>query len=66
MRPVVAIVALLSFLGVVAVTPVWMHFTHSHPAIAELPVQTRFMIQLVLPVFAMLLLASWFGPGGGA
>lgn len=66
MRPVVGIIALLTFLGVVAVTPAWMYFTHQHPAIANLPVQTRFMIQLVMPTFALLLLASWFGPGGGA
>lgn len=56
--------ALIAFLGMVAVVPAWMFFTYQHPALSAVSTETRFMFMLVMPVTSMLLLASWFNPGG--
>jgi hypothetical protein len=63
-KPVVAMLALLSFGAIVAVMPAWMHFTSSHPALSSMSTETRFLVQLVPVVTAMLFLAGWFQPGG--
>lgn len=55
--------ALLGFLGIVAVVPVWMWFLTSHPAASALTVQDQFLATMVLPVLAALFIASWIEPG---
>jgi hypothetical protein len=63
-RPVVALLALLSFGGIIALMPAWMYFTSNHPALDSVSPETRFLIQLVPVAISMLFLAGWFQPGG--
>lgn len=56
--------ALLAFFGFVLVMPAWMWFTTQHPAVSNLQIEARFMVQLVLPATVALALASWLQPGG--
>lgn len=64
MKPFDVPFALLGFLGFVAVVPVWMWFTTQHPAIEQLQMEARFLVQFSLPASLLFYLASWFGPGG--
>lgn len=65
MKPFDVPFLLFAFLGFVAVTPVWMWFTSQHPAISQMQIEARFMIQFTLPASLLLFLAGWFDPGGG-
>lgn len=63
MSPYRILFALLAFLGLVAVVPIWMHFTGA-TYLSGLPVEVQFLANMTLPVLAALLLASWLDPGG--
>jgi hypothetical protein len=55
--------ALLAFFGFVAIMPVWMYFVSSYPAFESMPVEARFVAQLVLPATVGLTIASWLQGG---
>ena len=57
--------ALLAFLGLVAVTPLWMHFISTSTYTAGLPTETTFLLQFTLPAFGLLFIAGWVGTDGG-
>jgi hypothetical protein len=55
--------ALLTFLGFVAMVPIWMWFVNSHPNGSSLPIEAQFLAGLVLPATVALFTASWLGGG---
>lgn len=56
--------ALLAFLAVVAVTPVWVWFAWESSFAAALTTEARFLAGLALPAMLLLMLASWVEPRG--
>jgi len=57
--------ALVAFFGLVATMPIFMQFT-SNEWVGSLPLEVQFLASMMPPAFALLLLASWADPGGGA
>lgn len=55
--------ALLAFLGFVAVVPAWMWFISHYPSVNNLSIESQFLVNLVLPASAALLLVSWLEGG---
>lgn len=55
--------ALIGFMGFVAVIPVWNWVLDNQATV--LHTEERFLIGLVLPFLALLFLASWLQPRGG-
>lgn len=51
--------ALIAFLAVVAIAPVWYWFAVASPYVAELSIEGQFLAALSLPGMLMLLLAGW-------
>jgi len=58
--------AILSFGGIIALMPAWMHFTTAHPALESVSPETRFFVQLTPIAISMLFLVGWFQPGGSS
>jgi hypothetical protein len=54
--------ALLGFLGLVAVVPIWRHFIG--PRASSFPVEVQFLAALTLPATIAIYLASQLSPGG--
>lgn len=54
--------ALLGFLGLVAVVPVWVHFYDAYSG--PLTTEAEFLAGLILPMMIALFLASWVQPRG--
>lgn len=54
--------ALLGFLGLVSVVPIWRHFIG--PRTAGLPVEVQFLAALTLPATVAIFIASQVSPGG--
>lgn len=51
--------ALLAFLGVVAVAPIWYWFAIESPYVASLSTEGQFLAAFTLPATMLLLLAGW-------
>jgi len=51
--------ALLAFIGLVAVVPVWLHFAGSYTP--SMPPATTWIARFSLPATAMLFVAGWMG-----
>lgn len=54
--------ALIAFLGIVMVIPVWMWFKSTYQP--DLPMETAFIAGMVLPATVALFIAGWLSPGG--
>lgn len=54
--------ALIAFMGFVAVLPPWMYFLDQYSG--RLQTEEQFLIGLVLPFLVLLFIASWVQPGG--
>jgi len=54
--------ALLGFLGLVAVVPIWRYFIG--PRASGFPVEVQFLAALTLPATIAIYLASQVSPGG--
>jgi hypothetical protein len=52
--------ALLTFIGIVALAPVWMHYIGTATSLKP---ADQLLAGLTLPAFALLYLASWLNPG---
>jgi hypothetical protein len=54
--------ALLAFLGLVAATPLFMHF--SGPRVSGLPLEVQFLAGITFPAVIAVWLADTLAPGG--
>lgn len=64
MNPVRFWFAIFALFGLVIVAPAWMWWTGStNSPIAGLPTHITFLVSLMLPITALLTLASWVQPG---
>jgi hypothetical protein len=53
--------AIFTLLGFAVLAPAWMYFAHNA---VTMPPVTEWLLALVLPVAALLTVASWLQPGG--
>lgn len=59
MNPYRLPMALIAFIGIVAVVPAWMWFVAEYSA--QLPTETAWLAAFSLPAIVMLFLVSWLG-----
>lgn len=52
-------IAILAFVGLVAVAPAWMWFTGEYTT--DLPTETAFLVRFSLPAVSLLFAGSWLG-----
>jgi len=52
-------IAILSFIGLVAIVPAWMHFVGVYTA--DMPVESAWIARFSLPAVALLFAGSWLG-----
>lgn len=52
-------VAILSFIGLVAIVPAWMWFTAEYTG--DLPTETAWLVRFSLPAVSLLFVGSWLG-----
>jgi len=55
--------AILGFLGLVAVAPAWFWMTQNHSAISTLGPASQFMLNMLFPAIVLIYLASWIEGG---
>jgi hypothetical protein len=55
--------ALLGFLGLVAVAPPWFWFINNYSGLSALGPSSTFMINLMFPALVLIFIASWLEGG---
>jgi len=55
--------AILGFLGLVAVAPVWFWFVDNYPSVSQISPESQFLVNIVFPALVLLFLASWMEGG---
>jgi len=55
--------ALLGFMGLVAVAPPWFWFINNYSGVSSLGATSTFMINLLFPALVVIYLASWLEGG---
>ena len=54
--------ALLAFLMIGAVAPVWYYFVTSSPGVQGLSMESQFLASFALPAVLLLFLGGWLAP----
>ena len=57
--------AILAFLGLVAVAPIWFWFVGNYPSVSQMSAESQFLVNIMFPALVLLFLASWM-EGGAA
>lgn len=52
-------IAILAFVGVVAIVPAWIHFVGVYTA--DMPAESAWLARFSLPAMALLFAGSWLG-----
>jgi len=55
--------ALLGFLGLVAVAPIWFWFTSNYRSVSQLSAESQLLVNIMFPALVLLFLASWIEGG---
>jgi len=52
-------IAIIAFIGIVALVPAWLHFTGEYTG--SMPAATAWIARFSLPAVALLFVGSWLG-----
>lgn len=55
--------ALLTFLGLVAIAPVWFWFVDNFQTVDQLSPESTFLVNIMFPLLVLLFLGSWLEGG---